>query len=66
MNYYETFIQVAPDCPVQVAVIPRMKGKIKSAPVLEYELLSAQPYFSRRKKCCLQCMYSAQVLRPVI
>lgn len=45
MNYYETFIQVAPDCPVQAAVIPRAKGQNKSVPVLEYELLSAQPYF---------------------
>lgn len=45
MNYYETFIQVAPDCPVQAAVIPGMKGQNKSVPVLEYALLSNQPYF---------------------
>lgn len=44
MNYYDTFIQVAPDCPVQTAVIPRLKGKNKSVPILEYELLYGQPY----------------------
>lgn len=44
MNYYETFIQVAPDCPVQTAVIPQAKGKNPSVPVLEYELLCGQPY----------------------
>jgi hypothetical protein len=44
MNYYETFIQVAPDCPVTAAVVPVAKGEKKSVPVLEYELLSARPY----------------------
>jgi len=26
MNYFDTFIQIAPDCPVQVAVVPAAKG----------------------------------------
>ncbi|TXT20444.1 MAG: hypothetical protein FD134_2902 [Gallionellaceae bacterium] len=45
MNYYDTFVHVAPDCPVQAAVIPRAKGRNKSMPVLEYELLCGQAYF---------------------
>ncbi len=44
-NYYETFIQVAPDCPVSAAVVPVCKGANKSVPVLEYESLTANPYF---------------------
>lgn len=44
MNYYDTLIQVAPDCPVQTAVIPRVKGKNPSVAVLEYELLCGHSY----------------------
>jgi len=45
MNYFETFIQVAPDCPVMTAVVPTAKGEKKSVAVLEFELLSGKPYF---------------------
>ncbi len=43
-NYYETFIQVAPDCPVSAAVVPAQRGANKTVPVLEYELLTSNPY----------------------
>jgi hypothetical protein len=46
MNYFETFIQVAPDCPVKAAVVPAaIKGEKKSIAVLEFEMLSRKPYF---------------------
>lgn len=44
-NYYDTFIQVAPDCPVKQAVVPVSKGENKTVAVHEYECLSAKPYF---------------------
>ena len=44
MNYYETFIQVAPDCPVTAAVVPVSKADKPTIPALEYELLSNHPY----------------------
>ena len=44
MNYFDTFIQVAPDCPVNEAVAPASQREIKSVPRIEYELLSARPY----------------------
>jgi len=44
MNYVNTFIQVAPDCPVKAAVIPPARGGKKSIPLLEYEMLSGSPY----------------------
>lgn len=44
-NYYEAFIQVAPDSPVSTAVVPVRKGANKSVPLLEYEFLTANPYF---------------------
>lgn len=44
-NYYETFIQVAADCPVREAVVPIPQGESKTVAVHEYECLSAKPYF---------------------
>jgi uncharacterized protein DUF6157 len=40
MNYFETFIQVAPDCQAKAAVVPAAKGEKKSIAVLEFELLN--------------------------
>lgn len=44
MNYYNTFIEVAEDCPAQAAEIPPSKGGAKTAPVLQYEMISDHPY----------------------
>ena len=44
MNYYNTFIAVAPDTPVKVGTAPVARAGKKSVAVLEYELISAQPY----------------------
>jgi hypothetical protein len=44
MNYVNTFIQIAPDCPVDEAVVPPARGGKKSIPLLEYEMLSGNPY----------------------
>jgi Family of unknown function (DUF6157) len=45
MNYFETFIQVALDCPAKAAVVPATRGEKKSIAVLEFDLLSGKPYF---------------------
>ncbi len=50
MNYFDTFIQVAPDCPVQVAAVPAAKGEKSSVAVLEYDLLSKQPYIHTQEE----------------
>jgi len=44
MNYYDTFIEVAPDCPVTEARVPVLRGRSASVAVLQYELLSNNPY----------------------
>ncbi|GIO99531.1 hypothetical protein J14TS5_46170 [Paenibacillus lautus] len=44
MNYYDTFIQVAEDCPISEAIIPKVKGESKTIPVIQYEMLSNHPY----------------------
>ncbi|MBD1380622.1 DUF6157 family protein [Metabacillus arenae] len=43
-NYYQTFITVAPDCPVLEGLIPPARKKGPTKPLIEYELLSKSPY----------------------
>lgn len=44
VNYYDTFIEVAEDCPVTTAEIPQSKNGSKTVPVLQYELIANHPY----------------------
>ncbi len=43
-NYYNTFIEVADDCPVAVAEIPSLKGNEKTVANIEFEMLKTNPY----------------------
>jgi hypothetical protein len=42
-NYYDTFIEVAEDCPVKTAEVPPMRGE-KTIANIEFELLIENPY----------------------
>jgi hypothetical protein len=44
MNYVDTFIQIAPDSTLAMAVVPQPRAGKQSIAVLEYELISAKPY----------------------
>src|SRR5215469_8770192 len=44
MNYFDTFIEVADDCPAQIASVPESKGGEKTIPVLQYEMIAYHPY----------------------
>lgn len=44
MNPVNQFIQIAPDCPLQTAIVPEDKGGKKSIAAIEYQLLSDRPY----------------------
>jgi len=44
MNYYNTLIEVAEDCPATTAEVPQIKGDKKTKPVLEYEMIADHPY----------------------
>ncbi len=44
MNYANTFIQVAPDTKAKEAAVPVARAGNKSIAVLEYELISGNPY----------------------
>lgn len=43
-NYYNTFIQIAEDCPAQTAEAPPLKGEQQTVANLKYEMLAAGPY----------------------
>jgi hypothetical protein len=44
MNYVDTFIEVADDCPAQTASVPAPKGGKKTIPVLQYDMIAHHPY----------------------
>ena len=46
LDYISTFIQVAPDSPVEKAAVPVPRGDKKSIPMIEYELLADAPHLS--------------------
>jgi hypothetical protein len=41
LNYYDTLIAVADDCPVTGAVVPPLRGGRKTVAVVQYELIEA-------------------------
>jgi hypothetical protein len=44
VNYYDTLIEVADDCPVSEARPPHARAGNKTKALVEYELLVAHPY----------------------
>jgi len=44
MNYYDTLIEVADDCPAKLAEVPQARGGKKTKAVIEYEILLKHPY----------------------
>lgn len=44
MNYYDTLIEVADDCPATEGEVPAARGGRKTKAVVEYELLVNHPY----------------------
>lgn len=43
-NYYNTFIQVAEDCPAERAEIPPLKSNKKTIARMQYEMIAEHPY----------------------
>ena len=43
-NYFNTFIQVADDCPVSNAEIPPVKGDKKTAANIQFDMIKNNPY----------------------
>jgi hypothetical protein len=64
MNYYDTFIQIAPDCPVREAVVPTSKRDGKSIPQIEYELLVANSYTFTQEELLFAVHVQRQEINP--
>jgi hypothetical protein len=62
MNYYDTFIRVAPDCPVDAAVEPTGKKQGKSVAEAEYELIAPNPYQYTQEEILFTVHYRRQGL----
>jgi hypothetical protein len=43
-NYYNTFIQIAEDCPVTKGEVPPLKGDDKTIAYLQFEMITDNPY----------------------
>ncbi len=43
-NYFNTFIEIAEDCPIGAAEVPPQKGEAKSVANLQFELIEQHPY----------------------
>jgi hypothetical protein len=43
-NYFDTFIEIAEDCPVTSGEIPPLKGNNKTVAHLQFDLISKHPY----------------------
>ncbi|MDP1816236.1 MAG: DUF6157 family protein [Leadbetterella sp.] len=43
-NYFNTFIEIAEDCPIDQAEIPPLKGDTKSVANLQFEMINKNPY----------------------
>jgi hypothetical protein len=43
-NYFNSFIEIAEDCPVQSAQIPPQKGDDKTVANLQFEMINKNPY----------------------
>jgi hypothetical protein len=44
MNYYDTLVEVADDCPATVVEVPQARAGRKTKAAIEYELLAEHPY----------------------
>ncbi len=44
MNYFDTLIEVADDCPAKIAQVPQARGGKKTKAVIAYEILVKHPY----------------------
>jgi hypothetical protein len=58
MNYHDTLIEVADDCPATKAQVPHARGAKKTKAVVEYQLLIQHPYTCNEEDIAFQ-VYAA-------
>ncbi len=53
-NYFDTFIEVADDCPVSASEVPQPKNGVKTLPLLQYEMIANHPYEYKQEDILFQ------------
>lgn len=61
-NYFNTFIEVAEDCPAIKGEIPPQKGDEKTIAQLQYEMISKHPYEFTSDEVLFSCFASKKEL----
>lgn len=65
MNYVDSFITVAEDCPVHKGVVPQTKSEQKrSVAVIQYELLADAPYVYTQEDVLFQTYVRHKAIPP--
>ena len=62
MNYFQTLIAVADDCPVTKSVVPVDRGAKKTVAVLQYEMLAGSPYVYTQEDVLFNTWFRRQAL----
>lgn len=62
INYYDSFIAVADDCPVAEGVVPTARGAKKTVAVLQYEMIADSPYQHTQEDVLFQSWFQRQDL----
>jgi hypothetical protein len=62
LNYYDTLIAVADDCPVSVSVVPPIRGGRKTVAVLQYEMIAAAPFVLTQEDVLFESWFARQAL----
>lgn len=60
MNYYQTLIAVADDCPVAERFVPVNRGAKVTVAVFQYEMISANPYVYTQEDILFQTWLGRQ------
>lgn len=43
-NYFDTFIEIADDCPISIGEVPPLKDNARTVANIQFELISKNPY----------------------
>ncbi len=63
LNYYNTLIAVADDCPVASAEVPPFRGATKTVAAVQYELLAEDPYTLTQEDILFESWFRRQDFR---
>ncbi|MDG0809352.1 DUF6157 family protein [Cohnella rhizosphaerae] len=63
-NYYNTFIAVSDDCPVEYGAVPPDKAAGKTKPGIEYDMIAGEPYAHTQEEILYETYVRHKQLSP--